>query len=96
MSIKPTLKFLDNGDDVIPEKWRPWKKRHHWTCPTWDFLLSHPTKDYFVKWLRLEGWHKRLQRLCDGLPGGAPHVHEVHDIEVPYFGTNWRSLNQRS
>ena len=68
MSIKPTLKFLDNGGDVIPEKWRPWKKRHQWTSATWDFLLSHPSKDYFQKRLRNEGWHKRPKDLAQVFP----------------------------
>jgi hypothetical protein len=57
------VKFLDNSGDVFPEKWRPWKKRHQWTSATWDFLLSHPSKDYFVKRLRNKGWHKRPKDL---------------------------------
>ena len=68
MSIKPTLKFLDNGGDVNHEKWRPWKKRHLWSSATWDFLLSHPNKDYFVKRLRLEGWHKRPKDYTAAFP----------------------------
>ena len=68
MAIKPSLKFLDSGGDVIDSEWKAWKARHRFTSATWDFLLTHPSADYFKKRLRNDAWSKRAKDLEKQFP----------------------------
>ena len=54
MASKPSVKFVDNGGDVIDSAWRAWKARHWFTSATWDFLITHPSAEYYRKRLRNE------------------------------------------
>jgi len=42
MDIKPTLKVVDKGGDVIDETWKDWKACHRFTLASWDF--PYPTQ----------------------------------------------------
>jgi len=58
LEFKPSLKFLDNGGDVVEDRWKYWKQRHRFSSASWDFLLTHPPAEYFKKRLRNDAWKK--------------------------------------
>lgn len=68
MDFKPSLKFFDNGGNVIDAAWRSWKARHCFTSASWDFLLTHPSAEYFKRRLRNDAWRKRAKDLQKQFP----------------------------
>ncbi len=68
MDFKPSLMFIDNGGDVIDTTWRAWKVRHRFTSASWDFLLLHPSTEYFKKRLRNDAWWKWAKDLEKQFP----------------------------
>lgn len=63
MAIKPSLKLVDVGGDVIDSTWRAWKARHKFTSASWDFLITHPSAEYYKKRLRNEAKGKNTVEL---------------------------------
>jgi hypothetical protein len=63
MAIKPSLKFINAAGDVDNSLWKSWKERHRFSSASWDFLITHPSQEYFKRRLRNDAWLKRASDL---------------------------------
>lgn len=93
--IKPSLKLVESGSNIIDSTWRAWKPSHWFTLPSWDLLITYFGTKYYKK--RLCNKAKAKNMVFGAVAhGGATYVLKIHYDQIQFFYSCWRCASEKA